>query len=57
MSAAITAAKPDAIDLSSGVEAEPGRKQVEKVRRLMRAVDACGPIYGDAAETILRRIF
>jgi phosphoribosylanthranilate isomerase len=57
VTAAITAAKPDAIDLSSGVEAEPGRKQVEKVRRLMAAVDACGPIYGDAAQTILRRIF
>jgi phosphoribosylanthranilate isomerase len=57
VTAAIAAAKPDAIDLSSGVEAGPGRKQLEKVRRLMAAVDACGPIYGDAAETILRRIF
>jgi phosphoribosylanthranilate isomerase len=57
VTAALAKAKPDAIDLSSGVEAEPGRKQIDKVRRLMAVVDACGPIYGDTAETILRRIF
>jgi hypothetical protein len=39
------------------VEAEPGRKQMEKVSRLMAVVNACGPAYGDAAKTILRRIF
>jgi phosphoribosylanthranilate isomerase len=54
---AIAKAKPDAIDLSSGVEAKPGRKQIEKVKRLMAAVAACGPLYGDTAKYRLRRIF
>jgi phosphoribosylanthranilate isomerase len=54
---AIARAKPDAIDLSSGVEAEPGRKQTAKVERLMAAVASCGPLYGTAAELSLRRIF
>ncbi|MDJ0782549.1 MAG: phosphoribosylanthranilate isomerase [Desulfosarcinaceae bacterium] len=55
--AAIAAARPDAIDLSSGVEASPGRKQVEKVNRLMAAVEACGILDGDDARITLRRVF
>jgi phosphoribosylanthranilate isomerase len=54
---AIRKAAPDAIDLSSGVEAEPGRKSKEKVKRLMAAVASCGPLCGDAADLSLRRIF
>jgi phosphoribosylanthranilate isomerase len=57
VAAAIARAKPDAIDLSSGVEAEPGRKQIDKVKRLMAAVASCGPLYGDTAKYRLRRIF
>ncbi len=54
---AIAKARPDAIDLSSGVEASPGRKQIELVKSLMAAVDACGSQYGDTAVQALRRIF
>jgi phosphoribosylanthranilate isomerase len=54
---AIAAALPDAIDLSSGVEAGPGRKQIEKVKRLMEAVEGCRLLYNDDANLALRRIF
>jgi phosphoribosylanthranilate isomerase len=54
---AIKDAMPDAIDLSSGVEIEPGRKSKEKVKRLVTMVASCGPLYGDAAGFSLRRIF
>lgn len=35
---AIAAAAPDAVDVSSGVEAVPGRKDLDKVRRFLEAV-------------------
>lgn len=57
VASAIAKAKPDAIDLSSGVEASPGRKQIELVKSLMAAVDACGSPYGDTSAQALRRIF
>jgi phosphoribosylanthranilate isomerase len=34
---ALSEALPDAVDVSSGVEFAPGRKDAEKVRRLLEA--------------------
>ena len=48
---AIHDAAPDAIDVSSGVEASPGIKDMKKVERFIQAVRAC-PI-----DKPLRRIF
>jgi phosphoribosylanthranilate isomerase len=48
---AVGAASPDAVDVSSGVEAEPGRKDLDKVRRFMEAVSRAHCGRG------LRRIF
>jgi len=40
---AIQAASPDAVDVSSGVEAAPGRKDMDKVKRFLEAVSrTCG---------------
>jgi phosphoribosylanthranilate isomerase len=36
--AAIAAASPDAVDVSSGVESAPGRKDPGKLRAFVRAV-------------------
>jgi phosphoribosylanthranilate isomerase len=35
---ALSQVRPDAVDVSSGVEAVPGRKDSEKVRAFMEAV-------------------
>jgi phosphoribosylanthranilate isomerase len=48
---AIHDAAPDAVDVSSGVEASPGVKDMKKVERFLQAVRAC-PI-----DKPLRRIF
>ena len=48
---AIAAALPDAVDISSGVESGPGRKDIDKVKRFLDAVRACGCSGG------FRRIF
>jgi phosphoribosylanthranilate isomerase len=38
VSQAIREASPDAVDVSSGVESAPGRKDMDKVKRLLKAV-------------------
>ena len=38
---AITAGMPDAVDVSSGVESEPGRKDQDKVENFIHAVNRC----------------
>jgi phosphoribosylanthranilate isomerase len=38
---AITAAMPDAVDVSSGVEFEPGRKDLDKVKNFIHMVNHC----------------
>ena len=40
VSRAIQEALPDALDVSSGVESAPGRKDMDKVKRLLEAVAA-----------------
>lgn len=42
VSEAISAACPDAVDVSSGVEADPGRKDLNKVKRFLEAVSRSG---------------
>lgn len=42
VAAAIGAAGPDAVDVSSWVESEPGRKDIDKVRRFIDAVRRSG---------------
>jgi phosphoribosylanthranilate isomerase len=39
---AVRAASPDAVDVSSGVEASPGRKDIRKVEQLIAAVSTAG---------------
>ncbi|MBN8431040.1 phosphoribosylanthranilate isomerase [Microbulbifer salipaludis] len=43
VAAAIAEAQPDAVDVSGGVEAAPGRKDAVKVREFIRAVRAAAP--------------
>jgi phosphoribosylanthranilate isomerase len=38
---AVFEAAPDAVDISSGVESSPGRKDIQKVRALIQAVSRC----------------
>jgi phosphoribosylanthranilate isomerase len=57
VAAAIAMAKPDAIDLSSGVESTPGRKDIRRVARLMAALEACGSLCGGDPYLSLRRVF
>lgn len=42
---AIDAARPDAVDVSSGVESSPGRKDTQKVRDFVHAVRLCNISY------------
>jgi phosphoribosylanthranilate isomerase len=42
ISIAISSALPDAVDVSSGVESSPGRKDLDKVAAFIRAVKKCG---------------
>ena len=51
IAAAITDACPDAVDVSSGVEHQPGRKDIAKVRGLLQSVSRTTP------ERRLRNIF
>jgi phosphoribosylanthranilate isomerase len=51
VSDAITASTPDAVDVSSGVEFKPGRKDIKKVKAFMNAVFKC------RIEKTTRRIF
>ena len=41
---AIAAAAPDAVDVSSGVESAPGRKDLDKVADFIRAVRKSGAV-------------
>lgn len=41
--AAVEAARPDAVDVSSGVEAGPGRKDYTKVQTFIQHIRACTP--------------
>ncbi len=52
---AIKEALPDAVDVSSGVEAAPGRKDLKKVEDFISAVSRCSP--GFSRDRRLRRIF
>jgi phosphoribosylanthranilate isomerase len=48
---AIQAVRPDAVDVSSGVESSPGRKDPERVRAFLQAVRTC------PAHPTRRRVF
>lgn len=51
VAAAVTAATPDAVDVSSGVEISPGRKDLHKVEKFIQNVKGC------KLDKKLRRIF
>ena len=46
VSAAVRTVRPVAIDVCSGVEAEPGRKDLDKLREFMAAVDRANAFLG-----------
>jgi phosphoribosylanthranilate isomerase len=48
---AVTACLPDAVDVSSGVESAPGRKDLAKVQRFIDALDRTAAAYRSAAKT------
>ena len=52
---AIAAARPDAVDVSSGVEIRPGVKSLEKISRFIAAVRGCGEANG--GDRLLRKVF
>lgn len=45
VAAAISACLPDAVDASSSLEAEPGRKDLDKVKRFVDEVRQTAPLY------------
>jgi phosphoribosylanthranilate isomerase len=45
VAAAISACLPDAVDASSSLEAEPGRKDMDKVKRFIEQVRRTAPLY------------
>jgi len=47
---AITHVRPAAIDVCSGVEAEPGRKDLDKLRRFMAIVARANALIASDAE-------
>lgn len=49
---AVADALPDAVDVSSGVEAAPGRKDPAKVARFIAAVRQTGPLYAQGRRVV-----
>jgi len=56
VSRAVTATLPDAVDVSSGVESSPGRKDLDKVKSFIDAVFECAAKI-QTGEKKMRRIF
>ena len=48
---AISACFPDAVDVSSGVESKPGRKDLQKVQRFIHSLHACS-LYTQSVKKI-----
>ena len=54
---ALRTARPDAVDVSSGVERTPGRKDLEKVKAFLAAVKGCPEDNRIIPERSFKRIF